>query len=208
MNIKDFEADEFNKDTWLDVMYEKQKGVALKYEDIEGLPRFPLRPEPKESQVVFKKFLYRVSEELAESYETEVDPSTKVYDDENPEVELHAIEELADALHFFLEMLIYMGIGPEALKEWHKEYQYNEVPVDKAYLMAFFRIGMVGNQLHNKPWKTSSVPVDTKVLRQKVKDLFYAILDVFRSRGASDEDIFNFYTRKNKVNQFRIKSKY
>lgn len=207
MNIKDFEPDEFNKETWLDIMYEKQKEVAIKYEDIEGLPRFPLKPELKESQIIFKKFLYRVSEELAESYETEVDPSTKVYDDETG-TELHAVEELADALHFFLEMLIYMGIGSESLKEWHKDYQYNNVSVNEAYLMAFFRIGMVGNQLHNKPWKQVLVAVDTGMLRQKVKELFYSLLDVFRSRGATDEVIFNFYTRKNKVNKFRQDSKY
>lgn len=141
-----------------------------------------------------------------ESYETEVDPSTKVFDENN--IELHAIEELADALHFFLEMLIYMGIKPERLKNWYKEYIYNDISVDKAYLMAFYRIGMVGNTLHNKPWKTSEVKTDIVKLSENVKQLFYALLDVFRSRGANDEMIYDRYCRKNKVNQFRQKSNY
>lgn len=64
MNILDYKSDEFNKDTWLDIMYQKQLDVAIKYEEIEGLPRFPLSIDPKSSQIVFKKFLYRVSEEL------------------------------------------------------------------------------------------------------------------------------------------------
>ncbi|WP_299996792.1 hypothetical protein [uncultured Clostridium sp.] len=64
MNILDYKSDEFNKDTWLTEMYNKQLSVAIKYEEIEDLPRFPLSIDSKSSQIVFKKFLYRVSEEL------------------------------------------------------------------------------------------------------------------------------------------------
>ena len=130
INILDYEGDEFNSDTWLDVMYQKQLNVAIKYKDIEGLPQWPLSLDPKSSQVVFKDFLYRISEELSESYETEVDESTKVFDEDG--TELHAIEELADALHFYLELLIYVGIKPERLKKWYSEYEYKEISVDKA----------------------------------------------------------------------------
>lgn len=206
INILDYEGDEFNSDTWLDVMYQKQLNVAIKYKDIEGLPQWPLSLDPKSSQVVFKDFLYRISEELSESYETEVDESTKVFDEDG--TELHAIEELADALHFYLELLIYVGIKPERLKKWYSEYEYKEISVDKAYLMAQFRIGMSGQQLHNKPWKTDMIRTDVNKFVTCLKELFFALLDVFRSQGASDEIIFNRYTRKNKVNQFRQKSKY
>ena len=38
MNILDYKSDEFNKDTWLNEVYEKQLNVAKKYKDIERLP--------------------------------------------------------------------------------------------------------------------------------------------------------------------------
>lgn len=199
MNILDYRSDEFNKDTWLTDMYNKQLNVAIKYKDIERLPNWPLSLDPKSSQVVFKDFLYRISEELSESYETEVDPTTRVYDEDG--LELHAVEELADALHFYLELLIYVGISPERLNNWYKEYEYKEIEVDKAYLMAQFRIGMCGQNLHNKPWKNSEIRTDTKKFVECLRQLFYALLDVFRSQEANDAMIYNRYCRKNQVNR-------
>lgn len=206
MNILDYKSDKFNKDTWLNEMYEKQLNVAKKYKDIERLPGWPLSIDAKSSQVVFKDFLYRISEELSESYETVVDPSTKVFDDKG--LELHAVEELADALHFYLELLIYVGIGPERLNNWYKEYEYKEIEIDKAYLMAQFRIGMTGQQCHNKPWKSDMIRTDVKKFVECLRQLFYALLDVFRSQGANDAMIYDRYCRKNQVNQFRQKSNY
>ena len=206
MNILDYKSDEFNKDTWLNEVYEKQLNVAKKYKDIERLPGWPLSIDAKSSQVVFKDFLYRISEELSESYETVVDPATKVFDDNG--LELHAVEELADALHFYLELLIYVGIGPERLNNWYKDYEYKEIEIDKAYLMAQFRIGMTGQQCHNKPWKSDMIRTDIKKFVECLRQLFYALLDVFRSQGANDAMIYDRYCRKNQVNQFRQKSNY
>lgn len=206
MNILDYKSDEFNKDTWLTEMYNKQLNVAIKYKDIERLPKWPLSIDAKSSQVVFKDFLYRISEELSESYETVVDPSTKVFDEEG--LELHAVEELADALHFYLELLIYVGIGPERLIKWYDEYEYKEISIDKAYLMAQFRIGMTGQQCHNKPWKSDMIRTDVKKFVECLRQLFYALLDAFRSQGANDDMIYDRYCRKNQVNQFRQKSNY
>lgn len=206
MNILDYKSDEFNKDTWLNEMYEKQLNVAKKYKDIERLPGWPLSIDAKSSQVVFKDFLYRISEELSESYETVVDPSTKVYDENG--LELHAVEELADALHFYLELLIYVGIGPERLNNWYRDYTYKEIDIDKSYLMAQFRIGMTGQQCHNKPWKSDMIRTDVKKFVECLRQLFYALLDVFRSQGANDAMIYDRYCRKNQVNQFRQKSNY
>lgn len=206
MNILDYKSEDFNSETWLDIMYEKQLNVAIKYKDIEGLPQWPLSLDPKSSQVVFKDFLYRISEELSESYETVVNPDSKVFDDNG--LELHAVEELADALHFYLELLIYVGIKSGRLNEWYSKYEEKEIEVDKAYLMAQYRIGMTGQLLHNKPWKVDNIRTDTKQFVEALKELFYALLDVFRAQGANNEMIFDRYCRKNKVNQFRQRSKY
>ena len=206
MNILDFEADEFNKNTWLKDMYNKQKEIAEKYKEIEGMPNLPMNINTKDGQIFMKKMIYRTIEELGESYQSIFDPENNAVIVNG--IDLHKSEELADALHFFLEMLVVVGIGPEILEEAYKSYEYVEKPIIETYWFCTYRLAMIGQNLHNKPWKSSMVSTDIKIVRQCIIDAFYALLDVFRVNGNSDEDIYSYYTRKHKTNEFRIRSKY
>ena len=99
MNILDIGVDErknFNKDTWLTDMYNKQMEIAIKYKDIERMPDWPMSIDSRIGQVWGKDFINRVNEELMESFESVIDPSTSVIVDG---VDIHRSEELADALH-------------------------------------------------------------------------------------------------------------
>lgn len=206
MNILDYDADTFNKDTWLRDMYNRQKTVAEKYKEIENMPELPMNINTKIGQTFGKKMIYRTIEELAESYQSIFDPENNAVIVDG--IDVHKSEELADALHFFLELFVVWGIGPEFLELAYKEYKYEEKSVIEAYWMATYRLGMIGQCCHNKPWKQSEVPVDIPLIRQCLKDAFFALLDVFRVNGNSDEQIYSLYTRKNKVNHFRINSNY
>lgn len=96
------------------------------YVKIERTPAPPININTKSSQVLLKDFTGRVIEELAEGYESliEVDALTqknRLWQYEYDEKDLvmcfnhmqNASEEMADAMHFMVELLIYANIQPE-----------------------------------------------------------------------------------------------
>lgn len=205
MNILDFTSDDFNKDSWIKDMYEKQEIVAKKYKDIERMPDYPMSIDSRNGQIWGKDFLYRILEEIQESQQSILEPETSVIIDGK---DIHRSEELADALHFYLELLIIWGIKPIFLENAYKEYKYEEKSLLEAYNYGAYRIGMVGDCLKNKSWKQDMIRTDINKLRNRLKLLFFAILDLFRVNGNTDEDIWDLYTKKNKVNLFRQGSNY
>lgn len=200
MNILDFEPGEFNEKTWLSDVFTKQAGVMAKYAEIEGMPEWPLNVNTRVGQKWFKDFLWRTTEEIAESYEAFIGQD-----------QIHTIEELADALHFFTELLILAGFDAKwaDTQLWNsKEVSLSEATVSNAYLESFYWLGMVGNTLKNKPWKQTEMLTDEDKFEQMLSKAFCALINVFHRNGANDETIHSYYTRKNQVNQFRQKSKY
>lgn len=199
MNINDFQADEYNKETWLDNIFAKQTSVMHKYAEIEKMPAWPLNVNTREAQKWFKDFLWRTTEEIAESYEAFLGGD-----------QTHTIEELADALHFFVELLILAGFDAK----WAGDQLWNapERPLPDsaslAYLEAHYWLGMVGNTLKNKPWKQTEMLTDEKKFEQMLSNSLIALMRVFHAHGADDETIYSYYTRKNQVNQFRQRSNY
>lgn len=201
MNILDFQAPDFNEATWLEEVFEKQLGVMKKYADIEGMPEWPMNVNTREGQKWFKDFLWRTTEEIAESYEAYLDGH-----------ETHTIEELADALHFFTELLILAGFDAAWARTQLSRIELStwtpETDVDQAYLKAHFWLGMVGNTLKNKPWKQTEMLTDEKKFEQMLSNSFCALISAFYVHGANDNVIHSFYTRKNEVNKFRQRSNY
>lgn len=123
---------------YLEEFFSLQKGLLDDYIKIEGLPQYPININTKKSQVLIKDFIGRVIEELAEGYESilsvrELTFTHKYWynlgtaiesSEERRGFELaishlqNVSEEMVDALHFFLELLIYVNITPEDLKNW------------------------------------------------------------------------------------------
>lgn len=123
---------------YLEEIYQLQKTLIDHYVDIEGLPQYPIDVNTKSSQVILKDFTGRIIEELAEGYEShlEVWKTTKKnlnwsqdYLDSEYEKMLNDLqnynEELADAMHFFVELLIYVNIQPEDIKSWMLNFSQN-----------------------------------------------------------------------------------
>lgn len=118
---------------FLEEIYKMQKDLLEGYIGIEGLPQYPIDINTKASQSLLKDFTSRIVEELSEGYESfqlvsecfEKNQAKIIYEGGNtPEyVEVlnhlqNANEENADAIHFFIELLIYANIQPEDIRSY------------------------------------------------------------------------------------------
>lgn len=111
---------------YLENIYSLQKELIDHYVKIEGLPQYPIDVNTKKSQVIIKDFVGRVIEELAEGYESmllidELSIKNLSWSYKYSGIEFgqcinhlqNVSEEMADAMHFMTELLIYVNIQPE-----------------------------------------------------------------------------------------------
>lgn len=210
MNIHDTVAPEAPKSFAgiLIVIFNEQAKLMEKYKYIEQLPDPPLPVHHKTAQKIIRDFAWRTTEELAESFEA----LFFKHPDDDSTAEHHALEELADAIHFYVELMIFAGITAEQcyhrLPMLYNRRTTSKLEVSTAYWNATFRIGIAMNFLRNKAWKQSHVPTDEARFRAAVLDGWVALMQVWETLGYTEHAIFNYYTRKAQVNQFRQRSNY
>jgi hypothetical protein len=231
MNINDVEGPkEYPKDM-LRAIFVRQREHMEKYEEIEaasGLLQtrdIPVDLNDPAGQARLKDFAWRVTEELAEALEA--------YDgdDEEPNIE-HAQEEIADALHFLVEMTILADIKSQDIEDFLESClplggdcienlgiveSYWEVSEDlkddvemTAEVTDFItRLGCACNCLKNKPWKQTHMLTDMPKFR---KMMFYTwecfICIAVQFSIGSLEQMFELYFQKSQVNEFRQRSNY
>lgn len=121
---------------YLEKIYELQKELIDNYVKIEGLPEYPIDVNTKKNQALIKDFVGRVIEELCEGYESMllidnfmIKNNYLSYNIDSEEYNQgmnhlqNVNEEMADALHFMVELLIYVNIQPEDILRYiQKEY--------------------------------------------------------------------------------------
>ncbi len=121
MNIHDFKAPKVENtvEDKLDLIFQKQRELMVKYEEIEmknGLLQTPMVPvdlHDNAGQARLKDFAWRITEELGEAMQCLKNKpwkQTHMLTDVD-----HYKEELADAFHFFVELCILSGIEAEDL---------------------------------------------------------------------------------------------
>lgn len=117
---------------YLEKIYELQTELLNHYVKIEGIPLWPIDVNTKKSQVLLKDFTGRVTEELAEGFEShlsvgELTEANKLWFGDSIETEKYnemishlqnLNEEQADAMHFMVELLMYANILPEDIQAW------------------------------------------------------------------------------------------
>lgn len=288
---------------FLEAMYGLQKELLNSYIAIEGLPPYPININTKANQTLLKDFSSRVIEELMEAYEAMISVNNIMQkrstfftlshfhkDDGDVVNEINDFnlmvshlqnvgEELADATHFMLELLIYSNIQPidivkysiklnypanegdDALKVGYnvgKKWYLNDLGFDVNFMQVtnvtdiskiydqlidmfgnriqdidkrFIKVGgfyshgayyftrslifsvvyhlnIARNFLKNKPWKQSQMMTDESAFQAELVEAFMALCSVWAFLGGDPELIFWLYFKKNRVNMFRIKSKY
>lgn len=189
-------------------IFEKQWELAIKYKDIENmgdlLDTRERNIDTPKGQKWIKDFAWRVSEELAEGFEAVELLKEIKFGDTQSQIDLqeHFREELADALHFLVELTIIAGYDYEIAYGA----QINEVqnrPWDVVYYM-----GLMCNTLKNKPWKQTAMLTDRAKFEMLLSKTWGSFKGLLKQRIGRDKDIYNYYFKKHKVNQFRQRSNY
>lgn len=201
MNIEDIKSiPDLKPEEYLPAIFNRQKELMKKYKEIEGMPDWPFDLDSAEHQIWIKDFLWRVVEEIAESYEAH-----------EKKDKLHRAEELADALHFMVELMIVTNIEP---KSWNlNSYLYGGRGIAVGFtIQTYFKVcylaGLVGNTLKNKKWKQTQMSTDIKKFSTLLNEMFLALLNCFFSTGQWDKEIYELYFKKSEVNIFRQKTNY
>ena len=131
MDSRDIKEEPIQTKAKLEQIYSLQKELIENYITIESLPNYPIDVQSKKSQSLIKDFIGRVIEELSESFEsiqtihTLWEPKRGKYEEFTLEEKekifselQNATEEISDALHFFIELLIYCNIQPSHIESY------------------------------------------------------------------------------------------
>ncbi len=235
VNVVDIQGEviptpEIGKKDMLDLMFERQHSLASKYIPIEKDNKllqtedFPVNIDSRNGQARIKDFAWRVTEELCEA----TDALTRHLDDHT-----HFLEEMIDALHFFLELNLLCGIDANKIREYFSlpndvdsfdallyisnqlETLSKEEIKDKVsdaqliYITILQPIGNAMNRLKNKPWKQTHMVTDYELFLDSIMPAWLGFLRVLNHKyDLTTEDIFTLYFKKSEVNKFRIRSGY
>lgn len=137
-------------------------------------------------------------------------------------------EEIVDAFHFLLELMIFCGMTPQSLfDETMKSIgTSHSEPLDRLDYMFFMTmanpqltgigaelglarsLGYAMYELKQKPWRVTDKPTDQEELRRSLGVLFHAFIRYAHSQGMTARGLWLGYIAKNDVNHKRVQEKY
>ncbi len=268
MDIRDIrEQVEYPESYAFNKVFELQKQLLDSYIGIESLPPYPINIHTKESQKLVKDFVGRIIEELGEGFESYLIMMDMFHSGVSEEKMIPHLqnfnEEISDAIHFWLELMIYSGFEMTKIIEWaghyveskfirgrdilelwldmagykvSQEVAHKKIPcrwvikdhmlndeflrggrqlgnnrkdIMKQYLWDItYHLQIARNTLKNKPWKQTEMMTDKNQYEESMREATMALFKFFFFTGFTKESLYVIYYKKNKVNQFRIKSKY
>lgn len=194
----------------LQLIFERQHELMTKYFHIEkqnGLLEtddYPVNLHDRYGQARLKNFAWRCVEELAESMDA--------LDHGN---ETHHFEEIADAYHFLVELMLLSGFTAEDFGDkpcrLEAMFEATEFPNHRPYMQLshFTReLGMAMNCLKNKPWKQTHQLTDIPAYRARIIRAHQAFIVFCKSTDLFADALFRLYFAKSEVNKFRQRSNY
>lgn len=125
--------------THLTKIFQLQKELLDGYIKIEDLPKYPINIHIKANQLLIKDFSSRIVEELAEAHESykemiSLQDNGRV--DEMIPFLQNFNEEIADAIHFFIELLIYINIEADDIMAYYENVLKGRNMVDAFFFRA------------------------------------------------------------------------
>ena len=232
MNIDDVKVVDCPSDdrVW-PAIFLRQAELAEKYSPIERrngfyYPDVVLRSEndvclisaPKIDDAVFQNWLkgmfWRVTEEVAEALENPVDSEVlrtwRNHFDTDTDLR-HMLEELADALHFLVEVSISVGFsGRDICAIWDTlPVMSDGASVRELCMDMIVSMGLCANTLKNKPWKNTQMPTDFGRFLGSLRVVWVSMVHLWRDGlGFKPVEVYTLYTKKACVNAFRQRTNY
>lgn len=181
-------------------LHGKYKYIELENELGLGLVKgIPFSIDHPKWQYIIKDFAWRVTEELAEAREA--------YHKGN---DIHYVEELIDALHFYTELLIICGIKHTDI---HKVFEVAATG-KSAFWSVVYHLGIACNFLKLKPWKNTHVITDSQRFLDRLKMGYIELMTVILNAAidgmplSTPQNVYMLYYKKSLVNQFRQDTNY
>lgn len=191
MNTRDFKP--FTP-TWAEI-FEKQKELKFMYEPEakELYENFDI--DCFEDQELFKKYCWRITEELCEALEAHFEDSTE-----------HIKEELIDAMNFSIELMLLYGWDYQEF-EPRPSHHFGDGILNTVN-STIYSLGITANCLKNRQWRRSQYLVDLLIFEKRFKKFLAGEYRLLRQFFKSDEEIRQAWSLKYQVNLFRIQSNY
>lgn len=207
MNISDAKIDysEYEGRDRLDVIFEKQNELRELY----NIPIIDLDIPAQQS--IAREMAWNTIEEVGEALAVQ----TSSHLDRE-----HLLDETADALSFYIELLIISGMtaddfkptkdnGIDKLEKWFNVDGVGyKTDLRRSHSIFTEKLALAINNLKNRKWRKTNVHTNEFTYK---KDLFITFLNFIRFVKELDitpDELFDAYLRKHQVNLFRINSKY
>ena len=190
--------------------------VLYSWEEIFKLQKelkFQFEPEAKdlflnfdidcyEDQEAFKRYCWRIVEELAEGMEARF----AYLESPSSERKQHVSEECIDALNFTIELMLLYGWGPDRWDLGDPPYIYGTD--ESKFGLVIYRLGLAANCLKNRQWRKSQYLVDLYAFERRFQRFITYIYSLLLRLIGSDQEIRKFWSLKYQVNKFRIETNY
>lgn len=209
MNISDVKIDysRFEGQDLLEVIFERQELLMEMYK----VPKLDL-DIPRDQQLI-RAMAWSVVEEAGEALEV-------YYGSKDKE---HLGDEIADMMHFYIELLIMSDITVDDLfddlgvlntQNYIDTYQPNNT-VSNPRIILYERfqsfiveLALAINVLKNRFWRETNLKTDRAKYQMRLRDSITSFFLLVKAMEIQPVDLLDFYLRKNEVNLFRIRSKY
>jgi len=183
----------------IEKLFEFQRGLMEKLAPVETElgytpPPVPLDFAQRAHQDWFRLMSWYLTEEIVEAL--------TATDDNRP-------EELADCLHFAIELCILAGVtGADMKDRIHLAEQLNffeEHPWTYTLADVQVDLGLAANLLKAKHWKRNPQPTDPNRVKEHLSNMLYKLIQVMKGQGIC---YHQEYMKKHAENENRIKTHY
>lgn len=218
----------------LSLIFDRQSLLMHRYHEIEQKNGFfvfhpPADLHDKHHQYRLKDMSWRVTEEISEAV-LALDPASHEDEDER---NTHYMEEIADAYHFFVELMLLVGWTPLECYEYtlravavqSKRLDMGTIPLEcklmalgefikqtlgtsVAITVPVVQLGGAMNMLKNKPWKVTQMMTDKTRFNLQLGKAHATFLAAIIAAYGDLDLFFKTYFKKSEVNRFRQRSAY
>jgi hypothetical protein len=188
--------------TWAEIivtMFARQTDLMAKFKVREGLPDWPLELHTKDNQQLLRNFAWRMTEELTEAYAELLHGSDRV----------RLMDELADATHYMIEMLVFSGMSVQHVLMRHAAFPIipRNNAIASAFWMTTYSLGFAMQFLRTRPWKDHEPPMVKFAFQNGLNETFGNLLMLWASTGATPIEMYEAYIQKSEVNHQRLEPK-